>query len=215
MHPAKEISDELKNVAPTLANIDFQHTYQVPHGYFDSFPERILLRIRLENAGSAAEELQIISPLLSGLSKKMHFTTPQGYFETLAPAITLVKKEQEHKAGRVIKMFQPQRTLRVAAAAVTIGIISLAAWFFMKSPSGRQYATKTDIEIQKELKNKVGELSEKELSNFIEGSTVITSYDNTNIEDIGEEDVKLMLADISDQELEKFVDQNAVKEKFN
>jgi hypothetical protein len=33
--------------------------------------------------------------------------------------------------------------------------------------------------------------------------------------EIGEEDVKLMLADIPDQELEKYLDQNSVKQKFN
>jgi hypothetical protein len=215
MNRRKEITDELIDAAPKLADIDFQHPYRVPAGYFESLPELIVMRIRLENAGSVQEELEIISPFLSGLSKKMPFATPQGYFQTLTPEIEIPKKDDQRKPARVVKMFQPQRTFRLAAAAVTIGLIGLAAWFFMKDPSGDQYAAKTDIEIQKELKPKVGALTENELSNFIEGSTVITSYDNTNLEDIGEEDVKLMLADIPDQELEKFIDQNAVKEKFN
>ena len=176
--------------------------------------ERILLRIRLENAGSASEEIEIISPLLSGLNKKMPFSTPEGYFDTLTPGIRVAEKA-ERKPAPVVKMFQPQKTFRLAAAAVTIGIIGIAAWLFLREPAENQYAMKTDTEVQKELKNKVGELSEIEMTDFIEGSTIITSYDNTNLEDINEDDVKLMLADVPDQELEKYIDQHSVKEKFN
>ena len=213
MNRRNEIPDELKNIAPTLAGIDFQYPYRVPAGYFESLGEQVMLRIRLENAGSAKEELEAISPFLSGLSKKMPFSTPEGYFDTLTPGIRVTEKVKE--PGRVVKMFQPRRTFRMAAAAVTIGIIGIAAWLFMREPATNQYATKTDIEIQKELKNKVGEISENELANYIDGNTTITFTESTNMVEIGEEDVKLMLADIPDQELEKYLDQNTVKEKYN
>ena len=94
-------------------------------------------------------------------------------------------------------------------------MISFAAWLFLREPAIDHFATKTDTEVQKELKSKVSELSDNELADFIESSTVLTTYDSTSLEDISEDDVKLMLADISDQELEKFIDQNSVKEKFN
>jgi len=215
MNRRKEITDELNDAAPLLEGIDLQHPYRVPAGYFEDFAERILLRIRLENAGSAQEELEIISPLLSGLSKQMPFSTPEGYFDTLIPEIHGTKTVVERKPARVVKMFQPQKTFRMAAAAVTIGVISFAAWLFLREPAIDHFATKTDTEVQKELKNKVGELSDNELAAFIENSSILTTYDSTNLEDIGEDDVKLMLADIPDQELEKFIDQNSVKEKFN
>lgn len=144
----------------------------------------------------------------------MPYSTPEGYFDTLTPGIR-VAKETERKPARVVKMFQPQKTFRLAAAAVTIGIIGIAAWIFLREPANNQYAMKTDTEVQKELKNKVGELSENELTYFIEGSTVLTSYDNTSLEDISEDDLKLMLVDIPDMELEKYVDQHSAKEKFN
>ena len=214
MNRRMEITEELKDAAPTLAGIDFQHPYRVPADYFESLSDRIMLRIRLENADSVQEELEIISPLLSGLSKNMPFSTPDGYFDTLTPGIRVAAKE-ERKPAPVVKMFQPQRTFRMAAAAVTIGVIGIAAWLFIREPASNQYATKTDTEVQGELKNKVGELSENELTNFIEGSTVITTYDNTGMDEINEDDVRLMLADIPDKELEKFIDQNSVKEKFN
>jgi hypothetical protein len=214
MNRRKEILDELKDAAPSLG-ADFQLPYEVPTGYFEGLSARIMLRIRLENAGSVKEELEIISPFLSGLSKEMPFSTPQGYFDTLTPGIRVAPRQVERKPARVVKMFQPQRTFRMAAAAVTIGIIGIAAWFFMREPAKDQYATKTDVEVQKELKNKVGELTESEMTHFIEGNTVLTAYDSTSLEEINEDDVKLMLADIPDQELEKYLNQNSVKEKFN
>jgi len=214
MNRRKEILNELKDAAPALAEMDLQHPYRVPEGYFESLPGLIMFRIRLENAESVQDELEIISPLLNSLNKNMPFSTPDGYFDTLTPGIR-VAKEEVQKPARVVKMFQPQKTFRLAAAAVTIGVIGIAAWMFMREPATDLYATKSDSEVQKELKNKVGELSENELTHFIEGSTLITSYDSTSLEEINEDDVKLMLADIPDQELEKFIDQHSVKEKFN
>ena len=214
MNRRKEILDELKDAAPSLG-VDFQLPYKVPAGYFEGLAERILLRIRLENAQSAQEELEIISPFLSGLTKEMPFSTPEGYFDTLTPGIRVAPKEELRKPARVVKMFQPQKTFRMAAAAVTVGIVGIAAWLFMREPSKDQYATKSDIEVQSELKNKVGELTESELTSFIAGSTILTAYDSTSLEEINEDDVKLMLADIPDQELEKYLILHSVKEKFN
>ena len=138
---------------------------------------------------------------------------PAGYFDTLTPGIK-VAEPVEKKPARVVKMFQPQRTFRIAAAAVTVGIIGIAAWLFMREPEA-EYAVKSDTELQKELKSRVGEISENELADFVAGSTVLTAFDNTYLDEIGEEDVKLMLADIPDQALEMYIDQHAVKEKFN
>ena len=123
MNRRKEILDELTDAAPNLAGIDNQHPYRVPAGYFENLPEMILLRIKTENAGSVREEMDMISPLLGGLSKKMPFSTPDGYFESLAPQVTSSQKQAE--PARVVKMFQPRRTFRMAAAAVTIGIIGI------------------------------------------------------------------------------------------
>jgi len=214
MNRRKEIPDELKNIAPSLAGIDFQQPYKVPAGYFEDLPEQIMLRIRLEDAGSPQEELEIISPFLGGLSKKMPFSTPEGYFDTLTPAIRGTENENREPA-RVVKMFQPRKTFRLAAAAVTIGIIGIAAWLFMHEPATNQYATKTDTEVQKELKTKVGEISENELANFVEANTNILFTDTTGVAEIGEDDVRLMLADVPDKELEQYLDQNSVKQKFN
>jgi hypothetical protein len=213
MNRRKEISDELTHAAPTLAGIDNQHPYRVPAGYFETLPQIILLRIKSENTASPAEELQAISPLLSSIGKKMPYNTPDGYFESLIPGIEVARPVTKEPA-RVVRMFQPKRTFRMAAAAAMVGVIGIAAWFFMKDPS-TSYAVTSDIEVQKELKTKVGELSENELANFVEGNNILSGLYSNTVQDMNEEDVKLMLADIPDQELEKYLDQHATKEKFN
>lgn len=213
MNRRKEILDELIDAAPKLADIENQHPYRVPAGYFDSLPGLVLLRIKTENAISVEEELDVISPLLGSLSKKMPFTTPEGYFDSLTPAISGIPGKTQQPA-RVVKMFQPRKSFRLAAAAVTAGIIALAAYFVFMQPTANKYAMKPDAEVQKELQPKVDELSENELANFVDASTVVT-YDGGSTAEINEDDVKLMLADIPDQDLEKFIDQNSVKEKFN
>lgn len=214
MNRRKEILDELNGAAPNLAGIENQHPYRVPEGYFESLPGLVLLRIKTENAASADEELETISPLLKGLGKKMPFSTPEGYFESLTPDILNTRTELR-KPARVVKMFQPQRSFRMAVAAAVIGIIGIVGYLYVSQPKENQYAVKPDTEMQGEVQKKVGELSENELANFVESSTIIVSYDNAATGEISEEDVKLMLADIPDQELEKFLGQNSAREKFN
>ena len=216
MNRRKEILDELRDSAPSIVGLDpLLPPYKVPEGYFDSLPSLILLKIKAESASSVQEELEIISPLLSGITRKMPFSTPDGYFESLAPEIR-VAPETNTKPAPVVKMFQPARRFRMAAAAVTIGLIGIAAWLFLKDNStGDQYVTRTDSEVQNELKTKVDELSEIELANFVNASSYFVSYENASVGEISEEDVRLMLADLPDQELEKYLDQNTVKEQFN
>jgi hypothetical protein len=218
MANGKDITNELKEISPTLARLDVLLPYRVPAGYFDNLAELILLRIRAEEAGSAKEELELISPFLSGLNKKMPFSTPEGYFENLVPDIRKKEKE-EQKGGRVVSFSPARRVFRLAAAAVTIGVVVLAAWFLINKPveTNNQYALNSDSAVQKDLKKDVSGLSEKEIANFIDGSSAIFNLETSGTgAEINDEDVKLMLADVSDQELERYLEQeNTQKEKFN
>lgn len=211
MNRRKEILDELID-APALASIDNQLPYQVPPGYFESLPELILARLKVGNAASAREEIEVISPLLANINRKMPNTVPDGYFEKIAAPVRGTAMPQQQ--ARVVKMFQPPRRFRMAAAAVVVAVIGLAGWLMLKQPSSDTSVAKTEKEIQKELEPKVNQLSDSELANFIDG-TVITSFYTANAGDMSEEDVKLMLADIPDQELEKYLDQNTLKAKYN
>lgn len=207
--------NELAEISSELARLDLSHPYRVPTGYFEDLADRILLRIRAEETNSPKEELELISPFLSRLDKKMPFSTPEGYFDTLAKVPKEVKKEE---GGRVISLFRSKTILRYAAAAVTIGVIVITAWLLMKpSETDNKYALNADTTVQKELKKNISELSENEIADFIEGGSTTFNYgDSATGADLNEDDVRLMLADISDQELEKYLGlENTQKEKFN
>lgn len=217
MARSKDIADELAGIGPELARLDLSHPYVVPAGYFDSLADDILLRIGAERAASSPkEELELLSPLLSGMNKRMPFSTPEGYFENLAAKVRIGEKEE--KGGKVVGLFDTKNVFRYAAAAVVAGVIALSTWFMLKQPEEtvNQYALNTDSSIQKDLQKKVSELSENEIASFIENGSGIFTFENSvpGVE-INEDDVLLMLADISDQELEKYLDQNTLKEKFN
>ncbi|MDP4132168.1 MAG: hypothetical protein Q8939_18575 [Bacteroidota bacterium] len=104
MERAEEILTELKEIAPTLGKDTlFRIPYAVPGGFFDGFPDLLMLRIRRDVIGFSGQDAQTtsglasplenpeispldeitgISTLLAGLRKKNPYQAPQGYFET-------------------------------------------------------------------------------------------------------------------------------------
>lgn len=91
MSPTRHNRSELQEISPMLAaDNSTGRPFAVPAGYFEGFPDRMLVLARalasipieiVETAG-AAEETAVLSPLLAGLSKKMPFDVPEGYFES-------------------------------------------------------------------------------------------------------------------------------------
>ena len=77
------ILQELNDLKSSLADADFQNTYQAPVGYFDGLADEILKRVRALESTTAADELINLSPLLSTISKKMPHSVPTGYFDVL------------------------------------------------------------------------------------------------------------------------------------
>lgn len=217
MAPVNHITEELKEISPVLARLEVSNPYRVPAGYFDNLAEMILLRIRTENSGNIKEELQLLSPLLGGLSKNTPYTVPEGYFENLVPAVKVVVPQ--HKGAKVVNFNAGRNKLQWLAAAVTVGIIAITVWFLFNQPltENNQIAVNRDSVVQDEMKKRVSQISENEIVAFIENGSPIFIYENSG--DGGElnaEDVRLMLADISDQELEYYLNQQSPqKEKFN
>lgn len=87
--------------------------FSVPEGYFDSFAQNLLSRIKMEAAAipeknrtetavpaqgrteSAAEELADLSPILAGISREMPFRVPADYFETMSPVEAMLTGVKE------------------------------------------------------------------------------------------------------------------------
>jgi hypothetical protein len=90
MDRSNEILTELKESAPYLGKQgQSQIPYSLPRDYFETFPEALMNRIRLEAVKenvpeiSPQREIADISGLLAGLKDKNTYQAPEGYFESL------------------------------------------------------------------------------------------------------------------------------------
>lgn len=86
MSNVQNISEELKQVAPAVANLVRNNPYSVPMGYFDNIAESVLKQV-------ADAPLSLEMPAI----KKQPYSIPQGYFEELANNI-LAKIDNIQKA---------------------------------------------------------------------------------------------------------------------
>jgi len=139
------------------------------------------------------------------LKNKQVYEVPEGYFDTTA-AIILNKAKQQEPA-KIISVGFRKKVMRYAVAAVISGIIVLTGYLY----SGKGSATVPDIA------GATAKIPDQEIENFLNNNTVALadigtdadSLSTATIEDAGTnaDDTKDLLADISDEELQQYVDQ--------
>lgn len=95
MTQSPTILNELKELNSSLAVTVFSNPYTVPEGYFETFAEQVLNRIKAGEAGSAQKELAIISPALAGLIRINPYKAPEGYFTSLADEAIVLAQNSE------------------------------------------------------------------------------------------------------------------------
>jgi hypothetical protein len=200
-----------------IAAVGTSNPYSVPEGYFNNLHDSILARVKAESQDSedVLEELKSISPVLAGMNKKMPFTVPGGYFETLGEKAI---PAAEQRPAKVISL-SVTRVFRYAAAAVIAGIVAVATWMYMDQSSvSTTTATATvDTSTEEQLLSRIDNLSDTEIANFVEvGGPVYTFENNTAGADVAEADFTLMFEEVSDEELERYLQTTQpAKEKFN
>lgn len=217
-----EITKELLEISPELARLTATNPYRVPAGYFDTLAEKIIQRIKsgerlsAPNEVSAQDEIALLSPLLNGLKKTTPYSLPEGYFEQLTPKIPATP---EREGGKVISM-SVKRVFKYAAAAVVAGLITIAGWMYVTGPAVKteRVAFNNDSAVEKvALEEQIMNISDGEIEVFLQGSSeqtmAIVAAPSSEIQD---EDIRLMLGDISDNELEKYLEQlDTRKENLN
>ncbi len=72
------IENELQELNSRLFAGLSQNPYTIPAGYFEGMAAQVLAEIRRRET---QEELNALSPTLSGLSREIPYTTPAGYFD--------------------------------------------------------------------------------------------------------------------------------------
>jgi hypothetical protein len=235
MNSRKQIQDELASLNSSLQPDATGNTFSVPEGYFDRLPGLIMARIKAEQEDmSAFEETARLSPLLSSLKKEMPFSVPDGYFEdnlTELPAFTsdneavgilsTIGKEMpfpvpdgyfEQLPSTILsKLPQPQakvipitrrKWMRLAVAAVMVGIITISGIFYFNNR--KDIAVDNPQWVASKLKN----VSDKAINEFVNtadasAANTVTVHKTTP----KNPEVKKMLQDVSDKELDAFLAQ--------
>jgi len=200
---ASSPEEELKVLSPLLGQLEKKHPFTLPNGYFEDLPEDIISG--LNAIDFVNHELETLSPVMSAIQNKNVYTVPEDYFDNLPGAV--LNKLKTRQNAKVVSGGFGKKILRYAAAAMIAGAIAVGAWvYFQDKPqvsSGYDLAgikKVSDDEIVKYLDNNSITFPE---SNGVTASNSVASFD------MGEDDVKELLADLPDEELQQYLEQNS------
>ncbi len=199
---ATNAKEELEYLSPLLSNISKEMLYSVPLGFFQDFGDSVMARLN-ENVNhlpkesfgqSGKEEIESLSPLLSSLKNKNPYSIPEGYFETLGTTV-------EKKEAKVISITK-RKWSRMAVAAAVIGIIAITGLLLFNNGT---------INIDKHpqawvKKNVINKVSDEKINEFVTlvapNETQKTAEEN---EAATQEEVKELMKDVSQKELDEFL----------
>ncbi|MEP6948824.1 MAG: hypothetical protein ABI863_06105 [Ginsengibacter sp.] len=117
--------EELRSFSPMLYALKGENVFSVPNGYFESFVENTVERLKQQPADSesAEEELRGLSPMLYALKGENVFSVPNGYFESFAnntvervqqlPVATESAEEELHQLSPVLYALKGENVFSV------------------------------------------------------------------------------------------------------
>lgn len=192
-----DVHEELAALSPMLNRLNKKGPYVVPEGYFNELVVNMSTITTMVNVESVTSETEMLSPAISHLRTKQAYEIPDGYFESL-PARVLEKIKHQQPAKVVAGRFN-KTAIKFAAAAIIIGFVLISTLLYvMKNSKLATVAPLAGIE----------KVSSEEIENFLNNQTDPLS-DQINLvpdtEDMDESDMKLLLADVSDDELEQYL----------
>ena len=186
MKRISDIEKELKAISPTLSEIKNSPVFEVPHGYFEALPERLLKLVKENKDGGLLpdEEINALSPLIASLKNKTVFGIPDGYFDALPQNITgkLTEAKQEAPVFQIDRGFKNRQPawLKYAAAAVVTGVVAVSALFFWnKTPdnySSRPSLSATENDNQQPVLMQLPEVSDTDLATYLSAATETSEW---------------------------------------
>ncbi len=195
------IKEELTTTSlPNASPIPFR----VPEGYFDDLPNIIINKLNKSDyrQNEVFEELATIAPLLSSLNKEMMYKVPQNYFDTLIIKIA----EAPKKEGVLETLPLLSKMFRYAVAAAIIGIVVLGTYIFTGNKKGENVptiaTTTSNIPVE------VNKLSEKEIADYLDNSTLVFDVNSINQGAIEEINVRDYIKNISDEDIRRYLEEN-------
>ncbi len=224
MDRTPEISAELVEISPYLAQISAAIPYGVPAGYFDAFPGLMMERLEAEVAlpvaqlpayqvpvgyfeGLAGNILSKIRERESGLSEV------QAELQEIAPLLNTISKTNsytvpagyfdavafvpviEKKPAKLIGLTFAKKWTQYAAAAVMAGILVTGAFLYTNDNKvGDSGYSSTDVS------SELNTLSETDLANYLD------TPESSNTDVLAT--VKNTINTLSDEELDQYLSEN-------
>src|SRR5882672_10209255 len=99
MQNRNDIFNELLEISRLMTEINSKNNlYEVPAGYFESFADAVMNRIKTTDSSPAKNEMALISPVIAGIDKKKFlYNISESYFETFPEKILARIKAEEAK----------------------------------------------------------------------------------------------------------------------
>lgn len=101
------ILQELQELESGLAGLSQASTYTVPHGYFDTLAETILLRINAMDATSSKEEAELLAPVFKHVPEKSPYTVDTAYFANNEQSLLLAVKGLSQSPAEELESLSP------------------------------------------------------------------------------------------------------------
>jgi hypothetical protein len=214
--------EELKDIAPAVANLGNHNLYSVPYGYFDFVADSILnfiklseireinpysvpkgyfdlladsivRRIKLNTSNEIYDELSEIAPLLTTVNRKNIYSLPDNYFEKVS--ISVIEKP----APRVIPFSKTLRKwVTYAAAASVLFIVAITTYLYVTVHNRYDGETLT-------VEQKIGQLKDQEIINYLKDNEEITSGDIIPASVEEDTEIQNKLQNASDEEIQEYL----------
>lgn len=220
----KHIITELLEIAPQLAAAGNRTPYGVPNGYFDEFASSMLLQVKATRAqdvpagyfdqfaiqmlqkvrgNEVREELEAVSPLLNSLPKTMPHTVPQGYFEQWQPKIP---GQNEQRPAKIIALGSAKRWKQWAAAAAILFTMGISWQLWVNKGDDSTYTAATSPAVVDTL---ITGIDAGSLTDYLEDSQANSAFASLLL--IAQQDVETGVAQLSDEELKWYLENQAVE----
>jgi hypothetical protein len=228
MIPNHNNMEELREVAPLVAEIGKEMKYTVPDNYFDSLSETIIAHIRLEKIKSAGESSPYSVPesyfenLLTSILYKIKSETLRVQEELLeiAPVLSAIKKENPYSlpsgyfenlsvnikgsvkplANVVSLKTNIRKWVTYTAAASVLLFVAFASYLFI-SIHGKNTEKFLSVE------QRIAQLNEQEIINYLkDNADGFTSADLVPANDSQDPEIQNLLQNVSDQDIQNYLD---------
>jgi hypothetical protein len=232
MSDRNTIQDELNELNSGLNPAPGDNPFSVPEGYFEGLASSILAKIKGEAPLSAGEEIAQLSPLLAGISRQLPYSVPEGYFQSNVDGLKAFTSEDEEslvlsflnkdmpyevpmgyfanlpgqilekvsaKGAKVVHL-GARKWMRYAVAAAVTGIIAISGFFYFNNRGGSKASSDPVVAVKK--------ASIQELDDFIKTTAVNDEKAQVTAKNTATKtDRKKIFSDVSDKELNAFLDQ--------